>query len=351
MTEIAAPQVGRLAAPGRALLWAGLALAVPIGALVSVAIGRYAVPVDTVAAILWAQIVPAEPTWSAAQETVVLLVRVPRVLLAIAVGAGLAASGAALQGIFRNPLVGPQIVGVSSGAAFGGALAILLGLSSAALVANAIVFALIALLAVGLMCRVDGRSPVLMLVLAGLVVGAFFAALVSLLIYIADPETKMPGIVFWLMGSLATASYPKLVIAALGIGAGGAVLMRLRWRINLLSLGDDEARALGLRVELTRWLLLGAVCTIVAAQVSVSGVIGWVGLVVPHLARLLVGSDHRVLLPASALLGAIYMLVIDDLARSLTPGEIPLGILTAIVGAPLFAVLLRRRHGRVWAHD
>lgn len=351
MTEIAAPSVGRLVTPARTLLWGTLVAALVLGALISVALGRYAVPIETVAAILWSQIVPAEPTWSVAQETVVLLVRVPRVLLAIVVGAGLAASGAALQGIFRNPLVGPQIVGVSSGAAFGGALAILLGVSSLGLVANAIVFALVALLAVGLMCRVDGRSPVLMLVLAGLVVSAFFAALVSLLIYVADPETKMPGIVFWLMGSLATASYPKLMIAAVGVGAGGVVLMRLRWRINLLSLGDEEARALGVRVELTRWLLLGAVCTIVAAQVSVSGVIGWVGLVVPHLARLLVGSDHRVLLPASALLGAIYMLVIDDLARSLTPGEIPLGILTAIVGAPLFALLLRRRHGRVWAHD
>jgi iron complex transport system permease protein len=172
--------------------------------------------------------------------------------------------------------------------------------------------------------------------------------LVSLLTYLADPYSQLPAIVFWLLGSLATATYPKVLLAAVPVLVGVATVLLLRWRINVLSLGDEDAAALGIRPERLRWLLLVAVAAIVAGAVAVSGVIGWVGLVVPHLARMWVGPDHRVLLPVSLLMGGIYLTLIDTLARSMTAGEIPVGVLTALIGAPVFFLLLRRNRNRIW---
>jgi iron complex transport system permease protein len=240
------------------------------------------------------------------------------------------------------------VIGVSSGAAFGGVLAILLGLGAVALWSMAFAVGLAALLLVVVMSRKAGRSSVLMLVLAGVVVSALFSALVSLATYFADPNDTLPAIVFWLMGSFASAT-PQRAFYMLPVVALFAVpLLLMRFRINILSLGDEEARALGLRVERTRWLALGCVTGITAASVANSGIIGWVGLVVPHFARALVGPDHRLLLPASALLGASFMLVVDLMARSLIAAEIPLGVLTAIVGAPVFMVLLQRTQNGGW---
>ncbi|MCG8352192.1 MAG: iron ABC transporter permease, partial [Chloroflexales bacterium] len=231
---------------------------------------------------------------------------------------------------------------------FGGALAILLGLGWVFLVSGAMACGILALVIVYAMSQVDGRTPILMLVLAGVVTSAFFTALVSVLTYVADPYSRLPAIVFWLMGSLATATYPKVLPAAIPVLFGGGLILLLRWRLNILSLGEEEAAALGVRVQPLRWLLLVAVAAIVAGAVAVSGVVGWVGLIVPHLARMWVGPDHRVLLPVTLLLGAAYLTIIDTLARSLTPAEIPLGILTALVGAPVFFMLLRRTRGRGW---
>lgn len=322
------------------LVFALLLLAVCFLALCA---GRFPVPPGTALAILGSGLSEAAGPWSRMQETVIWQVRLPRVALAALCGGGLSLCGAALQGVFRNPLVSPHILGVSSGASFGGALAILLGVGGLAMIGSAFAFGIGALLLVGLLSRAGGGSDTVGVVLTGVVIAALFSALVSLLIVLANPETSLPGIVFWLMGSFATATGDKLALAAPAILAGLALLLLMRFRINILSLGEDEARSLGLPAERDRWLVFLSVALVEATVVSFSGVVGWVGLVVPHAARFLVGPDHRVLLPASALLGAAYLVAIDTLARTLTAAEIPLGVLTALIGAPVFAAILVRR--------
>jgi iron complex transport system permease protein len=205
-----------------------------------------------------------------------------------------------------------------------------------------------ALLLVALLAHVRGRTSILTVILAGMVIGALFGALVSLLQFVADPNGSLPAIVYWLMGSFATATWPRLGLAAPGLLLGLALLLLLRFRLNVLALDEAEARSLGAHPERERWLVFAVVAAIVGSQVAVSGIVGWIGLVVPHAARLVVGHDHRALLPASALLGATFLVAVDTLARTATTAEIPLGVLTALVGAPLFAVLLRR-HARAQA--
>jgi len=324
------------------LLVAGLAVLLAAAILVSLAVGRYAVPIERVAMILVAPLTSMRPTWTPTEELVVWTVRLPRILMAGITGAGLALSGAVLQGIFRNPLVGPQTIGVSSGAALGGVIAILIAGFGPLVTVGAFIGAIAALLAVLAIHRGDSVSPVLSLVLAGVVVGAFCGALVGFATFVADPETKLPGIVFWLLGSFGTATWPRLVLVSTCTALAGGVLLAMRWRINVLSLGDEEARSLGARPGPDRLILLGGVCLIVAAQVAVSGSIGWVGLVVPNLARMIVGADHRKLLPVATLIGAIFLIVADTCARGISAAEIPVGLVTAIVGTPVFAYLLRR---------
>ena len=329
-------------------LWTLAVLALPVSALLALGFGRFEVPPGDVLLILLANVLPIEPSWPGTAERVVELIRLPRVLSAMVAGAALGITGAALQGIFRNPLVGPQIIGVTSGAAFGGALAIFLFGTVVSLIGLAFAFGLLAVAIVYAIARVEGQAPVLTLVLAGVVVSAAFSSLISLLTYLADPNDTLAAIVYWLMGSFATASYSKLAVLTSAAAAGSLILWLLRFRINVLSLGDEEATAMGISVERSRWLILGAVALAVAGIVSVAGIVGWVGLVVPHIARMIVGPDHRVLLPASALIGAIYLLLIDTVARTATAAEIPLGILTALIGAPVFAVMLRRLHLKGW---
>lgn len=319
-----------------------------IVAMVSLGVGRYDIPVARVLQILWAPISAPDTPVTPTEANVVFTVRMPRILLALLTGAGLALSGATMQGVFRNPLVGPQVMGVSSGAAFGGVLAILFSFSRYGLLASAFVFGLCALVLVYALNGFVARRNILALVLAGVVVTGFFGALVSLVQYLADTEDKLPAMVFWLLGSFATSNWEKFNLIAAPIIIGSVLLLGLRWRINLLSIGDEDARALGINVEPLRWLILILVSCIVAAQVAVSGVIGWVGLVVPHMARMLVGPDHRVMMPASLVTGALYLLLMDTVARTATATEIPLGILTALIGTPVFALVLRQtqRGGR-----
>lgn len=326
------------------LLMALLLVAVCLAAL---AVGRYAVPVPHVLRILLAQ-ATGGPVGDQAGHDVVVLVRLPRILLAALVGGGLSVGGVALQAVFRNPLVSPQIIGVSSGASFGGALALFLGLGTTFLVGGAFVFGLLALGVVFLVTVGRSGAPMLMIVLGGVVTGSFFSALVSLLTYLANPYDTLPAIVFWLLGSVAGATFGKVVVCVVPVGVGLAVLLLLRWRVNVLSLSDDDARSVGISPGPVRWAVLGAVTLIVAGAVAVSGVVSWVGLVVPHLARMWVGPDHRHLLPLSFLLGAAYLVAIDTLARSATAGEVPLGVLTSLIGAPVFFALLRRHRDRVW---
>ncbi|MGI9083841.1 MAG: FecCD family ABC transporter permease [Aeromicrobium sp.] len=337
-------------APGRVrgpLAVVGAAAALVVTIVVAVSVGRYSVPVSHVVQILASGLLP-EVGVGETERTVVELVRLPRVVLAVLVGGGLAVAGAALQATFRNPLVSPDIIGVSSGASLGGAIALLLGLGTVFLVGGAFVFGLVALGLLFLLTLGRTTTSMLMVVLGGVVLGSFFAALVGLVQYFADPYSSLPAIVFWLLGSLATATWAKVGVAVVPILLGTVVVLLLRWRINVLSLGDDEASSLGLRPGRLRWVILVSCALIVAGAVAVSGVIGWVGLVIPHLARMWVGPDHRVLLPVSFLLGATYLIVIDTIARTLTAGEIPLGVLTALVGAPVFFLLLRRNRDRIW---
>jgi len=315
-------------------------------ALVSLCLGRLGIPLGDVVRALLGQAAAPDLGFTDLDRNVVLKVRGPRILLAALSGAGLAMCGAALQGIFRNPLVSPQILGISGGAAFGGALAILLGIGGYVLIGSAFVGGLAALVMVGLLARVDGRSEVTAVVLAGIIVGALFTAMVSLVQFVADPNSSLPAIVVWLMGSFATATWDRFQLAGPVIALAGLGLHILRFRINVLSLGDDEARSFGVRVERERWIVFTLVALVVGAVVSIAGIVGWIGLVIPHAARLIVGPDHRILVPASALLGAGYLILIDTVARTATAAEIPLGVLTALIGAPVFAILLRQHYRR-----
>lgn len=316
--------------------------------LVSLGIGQYALSPLKVLRILAEPLSGELPSVTDIERQIIWNVRLPRILLALFAGAGLAVSGAALQGVFHNPLVDPHIIGVTSGAAFGGTLAILLGLSPLLLLSSTFTFGLLALALVFAISASLKSSNNLILVLAGVILSGFFSALVSLLQYLADTEEKLPSIVFWLLGSFATASWHKLGLMIIPIAIAGFLLLKLRWRINLLSLGEQDAATLGIPVQSTRWLVLILCAVIVASQVAVSGSIGWVGLIIPHIARILAGADHRRLLPAAIWIGGGYMVLVDDLARMLSSAEIPLGIITALLGAPIFAILLYKTQLRGW---
>lgn len=322
-------------------VFAGLVMALLAAMLVALGAGRYALSVPRILEILW-QTATGANVEAGIDERILLLVRLPRILMAALIGAGLAVAGAALQGVFRNPLVAPQVLGISQGAAFGGALVILAGAGGLLLVGASFGCGLAALAIVGAVSRINGRTEVLTVILSGMIVGALFAALVSLLQFFADPNSSLPAIVYWLMGSFSTTTWARLAVALPGTAAGIVLIWALRYRLNLLALDDAEARSLGVRPDRERWIVFTLAALIVGTQVAVSGVIGWIGLVIPHAARLLVGEDHRVLIPASALVGAAYLVTIDTLARTMTAAEIPLGVLTALIGAPIFAVLLRR---------
>jgi iron complex transport system permease protein len=325
------------------LMIIGLAVAM----LHAIGAGRFEVPWMRIIEILWLRALDPSGHPEAMDARIVELVRLPRVLLAALTGAGLAVGGAALQGVFRNPLVSPQVLGISQGGAFGGALAILLGYHGVVLVGMSFVFGLLALVLVGALARINGRTEVLTVILAGMIVGAFFAALVSILQFVADPNSSLPAIVYWLMGSFSTATWARLGLAVPGLALGLVLVWAMRYRLNLLALDESEARSLGVDPERERWLVFLAATLMTGTSVAVAGVIGWIGLVIPHAARLIVGEDHRRLIPASALLGASYLVLIDTFARTLTAAEIPLGVLTALIGAPVFAVLLRRHFKRV----
>jgi iron complex transport system permease protein len=305
--------------------------------IIAFAVGRFPISVADLLSVLWASLTGADHGLDPTIETVVLKVRGPRVAGAILIGAALAAAGAAYQNMFRNPLVSPDILGVSAGAAVGAVLGIFLSLN--VIVIQSLAFAF-GLGAVGLVYvtanAVRGHDPLLVLVLAGVVVGSLLGACVALMKYLADPYNQLPAITFWLLGSLASAT-PADVWSTLPLMLLGLVPMwLLRWRINLLSLDDEEARALGVETGRIRLIVIAAATLMTSAAVAISGVIGWIGLVIPHFARMLVGPDFSRLLPTSIVLGAGFLLAVDTLARTVARIEIPLGVLTAFVGTPLF---------------
>ncbi|MBZ7925505.1 iron ABC transporter permease [Ensifer adhaerens] len=307
-------------------------------ALVSMSVGKYAGPSEIAGALRAALLgQPSDPVLS----TVLWNVRLPRVAGAILIGAALAAAGATYQGLFRNPLVSPDILGVSGGASLGAVIGIFLSLPVLAIQAISFaggLLAVAAVYAVGMAIR--GRDPALTLVLAGIAIGALVGAGISLIKILADPYDQLPAITYWLLGSLTAITRLDVVSILPSLLIGLVPLVLFRWRMNLMTLGDEEAQTLGVDTRLTRGVLIAAATLITAAAVSVSGVIGWIGLVIPHIARMLVGPDFRRLLPASMIAGAAYLLVVDMLARSIALIEVPLGILTAAVGAPFFLWLL-----------
>lgn len=314
-----------------------LAVVLIASALFALAAGRYQIP----AADLFSAL--ADPSdKSTIASRLVWNVRLPRVLLAVCAGASLAAAGCAFQALFSNPLASPDTLGVATGASFGAALFILLGFSPAAIQFGAIAFGLAALALVYLIIRRDDATSLVMIILAGMTVSALFGALVSLVKYVADPQDVLPSLTFWLMGSLTGASMNSLARGAPLMAAALAVLFLIRWRLNIISLPEDEAKSLGVNIKRERLLVMILATTLTASVVSLCGLIGWIGLLVPHAARMLVGSNHKRLYPLSLLIGAILMLAIDTAARTAAAGEIPVSILTALIGAPFFIALLRR---------
>ena len=319
--------------PGVVLL--GLTALLLLSAAVSVCLGRYPISPREAAAILF-----SAGAADGVQQSLLLYDRLPRIVLALLVGGCLSAAGAAYQSVFQNPMAAPDILGASSGAGFGAALAILLGLGRSGVMGLAFAAGLGAVALV--LCigrRVRGKQG-LGLILAGIMVSSLASSATSFLKLAADPAEKLPAITYWLMGSLNGRPWRELLPAAIPMALGLAGLMGLRWRVNLLTLDDAEARAMGVHVPRLRTAVVLCATLVTAASVSVSGMIGWVGLVIPHLARRLVGSNEQYLLPASALLGASFLLWADDLARVLFTAEIPVGILTALIGAPFFLSLM-----------
>jgi iron complex transport system permease protein len=316
-------------------------------ATVALCVGRFPVTLDQLLTLAWSRLTGAPSELPANVETVVLGVRGPRVLAALAVGAVLAAAGAAYQGLFRNPLVSPDILGVSSGAALGAVLGIWLSLGVVAIQLLAFAMGLAAVAVVyALGAALQRHDPILVLVLAGVVVGTLLGSCVSLVKYLADPYNQLPAITFWLLGSLAAATAGDVGAILPAVVLGLVPLYLLRWRMNVMTLGDEEAQALGVDTRRLRLVVVAAATLMTAAVVSISGIVGWIGLLVPHIGRLLVGPEFGRLLPAAMLLGSGYLLAVDTLARTVARLEIPLGVLTALLGAPFFVwVLARSRRG------
>ena len=315
--------------------------------LVSLGLGRYMIDPLKVLRILLAQVIAVPTTWSPTEQVIILDIRPPRILAAIVVGAALSASGAAYQTMFRNPLVSPEILGVAAGAGFGASIGILLGVGLGFLEGLSFGFGLLAAFLALAIGRMVGAGSLSILVLGGIVIGAMFGALISATQYFANPETTLPEITFWLFGSLARATLGSLLAPAVVVGLCLAALYAVRWPLTVLAAGDDEARTMGVNRGLIWSVVIGTSTLMTATVVSAVGIIGWVGLVVPHLARLVAGPSFARLLPTSALIGALYLLAVDDVARSATALDLPLGILTALIGAPFFILLLMRL-GRRW---
>jgi iron complex transport system permease protein len=303
--------------------------------------GRYPVsPVDVVKTIL-SPIFP-QLSVSSTVNTIVWQIRLPRILAALLVGASLSMAGTAFQGIFKNPLVSSDLLGVSNGAGFGAALAILLSGSSAVIQVFAFVFGIISVSITYLISKAYKAGGILILVLSGVAISAFFNSLISGIKFIADPEDKLPEIVYWLMGSLASVTMNEIVMIIIPLFIGFIVLYLLRWQMNILAMGDEEAQSLGLNPSRIRLIIIAACTLLTSAAVSISGIIGWIGMIIPHMARMIVGPDNKVLLPASLSLGASFLLLIDNISRVVISIEIPIGILTAVIGVPIFLYLLRR---------
>ncbi|MDR9756037.1 MAG: FecCD family ABC transporter permease [Thermacetogeniaceae bacterium] len=316
--------------------------------VISFFIGRYKIEPMRLVQLL----TTAPSNWLASSDTSVFYyIRLPRILLAVLVGAALSTAGALFQGVFRNPLVSPDILGVSAGCCLGAALGIVLSryISIPYLMQIlAFMFGILAMILAYSIASISRGEPVVMLILAGMIVGSFANAALSFIKFTADPYEELPAIVFWIMGGLYRANWYMVLNILIILIPSMLLIILLSWKVNILSLGDEEASSLGINTRCFRLVLLGLGTLIVASCVSVSGSIGWVGLVIPHAARIIVGPDHKYSIPMSMLIGGAFVVLMDNIARSLISAEIPISILTAAIGTPFFAYLLIKGRGSAW---
>lgn len=325
--------------------WKLILIVLPfIAATIALGIGRMSISPGEVLDVLAARLTGGHAGSMLVEKTVMNL-RLPRILLAMLVGAGLSVSGCAFQSLFANPLATPDTLGVASGASFGAALGILLGFDLIGIQISALVMGGVAVTLTWLAGSGRDRGGLSYIVLSGIMMGSLFSALVSLVKYVADEESQLPAITYWLMGGLDKANYKTLALGAPVIIAGVLLFMLIRWRMNLLPLSDDEAKASGVDIRLLRGVTVVAATAITASCVSMCGQVGWVGLLIPHMCRMLFGNNHLAIVPASVSLGAVFMIIVDTMARSISAAEIPVSILTAIIGAPVFIYLMRRSGG------
>lgn len=319
----------------------------PVLILASLFVGRYPLSIQQVVGAL-ADLLSGHASQSTPEAfALVVSVRLPRAIAAAAVGAALAASGAAYQSIFRNPLTDSSLLGVSNGAGFGAAFALVFLGGSWRVYVAAFAFGLLAVALTYMVANVYRLTPTIMLILGGVIVSSVFSALLSLMKFTADPESELPSIVYWLMGSLSSAGWESLW-ALIPMLVGTVALIALSWRIDAMSMGDREARTMGIDVRREKAVVILGATLATAAAICISGVVGWVGLVIPHISRMLAGNQNSTLIPVSVSVGAAFMLLIDAASRSLWPSEVPLGILTALIGAPFFVYLLKRTKGGSW---
>lgn len=310
-------------------------------------LGQYSLTIAESWEILFGKLVAAEPTWKPMAESVVLYLRIPRIIAAGIVGAALALSGSVYQGIFRNPLVSPDLLGVSSGACVGAALAILFGLSAEW--TQIMAFAA-GLMAVGLTLSIPkmlGSTSNIMLVLSGVIVSGLMSSFMGLIKYVADPQSQLQAITFWQMGSFASVKYDELLSVLIPMGIGFVVLFLISWWVDVLAMGETEAKLLGANAKPIRNIAIVCSSVLTASAVCLCGTISWIGLVIPHFARMLVGPNNTKLMPVASLLGAIFMIAVDTCARNISGQELPISILTSLIGAPFYILLMRRQKGEL----
>lgn len=313
----------------------------------SVLLGRFSVTPKELFRLLLSRLTETEPGWRDGAENVVFQIRLPRVAAAALIGAALAVAGVSYQGMFRNPMVSPDILGASTGAGFGAALAILLGAGYFGISMSAFVFGLLAVAAAYLVSCMSRTNQTIALILAGMMVSSLFSAGTSYLKLVADTQQQLPAITYWLMGSLSSIKPRDVLFLVIPVTLGLVPLLILSWRMNLLTLGEEEARSMGVNTRLLRFTVILCATLLTAASVAVSGMIGWVGLVIPHMVRRICGSDYRWLMPGCMLGGGIFLLIVDNLSRNISTSGIPIGILTAFVGAPFFLLLITGRGERL----
>lgn len=310
--------------------------------LISFTMGRYSVSVKELLHIFYAKIFGIEQFWNDTVDVVLFKIRLPRILGAMIIGSSLSVAGATYQGLFKNPMISSDILGASAGAGFGAAIALLASFNLVGVQITAFAFGLGAVALTYSISKAlgGGNTRIIVLVLTGMVVSAFFQALISIIKYIADADTKLPAITFWLMGGLSTITFNQVWVLLVTFAIGIVPVVLLRWKLNIISFGDEEAKSMGINVEKVRIILIFCSTILTASSVAVGGIIGWVGLVIPHIARMIVGDNYNVLLPSSILIGCSYLLFVDDISRTIFSMEIPLGIITSLIGAPFFIMIL-----------